>query len=179
MNRHQIARVLFPLFFLFFIYSTTAMAANISYSITDMRSEQDNLWQIDYQVSNFDSDAYDGLQIFFEYGLYENIEIVESTTGWDAYEAQPEDFGGYTEDGYIDALILSTGGILSATFSVQAVYLGEAAPGSQLFELYNSSNWDVYASGETSAAPVPGSIVLLFSGLAGLCAGRRKLANKQ
>lgn len=156
------------------ISSSPAMAASISYSLTDLGSQQQDLWQIDYQLTGFDSDTYDGLQIFFNYGEYEDIALLSSSSDWDVLIFQPDMVFGLEEDGTLDALPLTAGGVLSGSFSVQALWLGTGLPGTQSFELYNSTDWTAQESGTTSPVPVPGALFLMFSGLAALAAGRRK-----
>jgi hypothetical protein len=50
----------------------TAMAAlSITYDLTDLGSTEENLWQIEYHVKDFDSTEYAGLQVVFDYDLYD------------------------------------------------------------------------------------------------------------
>ena len=173
----KIVSGIFFLLSLLMIFSSAAMAAGISYSLTDLSSQQENLWQIDYQVSDFDSDLYDDLVIYFEYGQFESISLIASLSSWDTHVANPDIVFGVEEDGYLDAQVASPGGVLRASFSVQVIYLGDDMPGDQYFELYSSSNWETVGSGMTSAVPVPGGFVLMLSGLAGLAACRRQAGN--
>jgi hypothetical protein len=177
MQTHKWSRVLFFLFSLFVISSGASSAANISYSLTDLGSRQ---WQIDYQVTNFDSDVYDNFKIYLDYGQFENLTLVAYSSGWDTFVSEPVTILGSEEDGFLDALVENPSGILTAFFTVQVAYLGTDMPGAQSFELYSSDNWGTpVASGTSSPVPVPGALVLMLSGLAGLCTIRRKSGNNK
>ena len=170
MKKRSLAKGLFFAISLCIMVCSTAGAATLTYSLTNLSAQQTGLWQIDYTISDFDSSAYDGFNIFYEYGLYEQISIVASADGWEeSYASDPFELFGYPEDGLIDAYPSNpSGNLLTASFSVQLVYLGtEDTPGAPYFELYNSSDWET--------VPVPGTIILMLSGLAGLCATRRRL----
>lgn len=161
---------------LLMISSSAAMAASISYSLTDLSSQEEGLWQIDYQVSDFNSDTYQGFQIIFDYGMYENITLESYTEGWDAFENQPDVIWGSEDPGMIDAEVLELEGILTASFSVTAVWLSSDMPGVQQFLLYDE-NYETVGGGTTAPVPVPSSFFLMLSGLAAIVAGKRKSKN--
>lgn len=176
MKKCNLIYTLFLLFFLLLVSATAATAASISYTLTDLNSQQQDLWQIDYQVSGFDTDTYQGFQILFDFGQYENISLGAYTSGWDAFEVQPDSILGIEEPGMLDAEALNSGGILAGTFSVRALWLGSGMPGPQQFFLYNDA-FETIGSGTTSPVPEPAGLVLLFSGLAVLAATKRKCDN--
>jgi len=62
--------------------------------------------------------------------------------------------------------------ILNGDFSVYVHWLGNDSPGAQVFELYNA-DYEI-VSGMTNPVPIPGSILLLASGLAGVFGIRKK-----
>ncbi len=172
MKKFKIVHVLLFVFLMGLISSTSASAASISYSFTDLGDQQ---WQIDYQLTDFNSDVYDGVTIYFDYSLYGSIGLTSyDEEAWDILVVQSEeDILGVSDDGYVDVQPLNHGGILTGTFSVTVTLLSDEQPGSQGFELYNENNWDEVATGTTSPVPVPGALSLLMAGLCVLAMGKR------
>jgi hypothetical protein len=60
-------------------------------------------------------------------------------------------------------------------FSVEFDFLGAGIPSSQLFDIIDPNTFAVLESGTTSPVPIPGSIILMLSGLAAL---RLRMHNK-
>lgn len=170
MKRLKIAQVTVYLISIVLLSSVAATAANISYSLADLGSGQ---WQIDYQVTDFDSDAFQGFQLLFDYGLYDTL-VVDAYTDedWDVFDSQPVNILGAEEDGFIDAEAL-TGGILTGDFSVTVSFLGEGLPGVQEFLLYDA-DYETIARGTTSPVPVPGTFGLLMAGLAAVAVDKKR-----
>ena len=151
---------------------TSANALNISYDASDLGA---GLWQFDYYVSGFDFDTDYGLQIFYEYGLYENITPVSASSDWDAIAWDPDLVFGFPDDGIYDALALVDNASLSEPFSVQFNWLGTENPNGQYFEVYDPT-FAYVDSGQTAPVPEPATFLLLSAGLAGL--GLRKKFKK-
>lgn len=177
MKKHYLAKALILLISLGFIFCGTTGAATVSYSLTDLTKTEANLYRITYDISGFDATIYAGLDIYFDYATYSNIDLVAAdTANWDIsqdYIYQPDAILGEEEDGMLDALSLVSTDSLSGWFTVTFLYTGEDLPGSQYVEYFNE-DYTLVTSGRTSAVPVPGAAVLLFSGIAGLFACKRK-----
>ena len=143
---------------------SSASAINISYNANDLGS---GLWQFDYYVSGYNFDTDYGFQIIYDYGLYENITPISSSSDWDVLAWDPDLIFGVPDDGVYDALALVDNASLSSPFSVQFNWLGLGNPNGQYFEVYDSSF--AYAdSGQTAPVPEPATLMLLAAGLAGL-----------
>nr|WP_319393938.1 hypothetical protein [uncultured Desulfobacter sp.] len=114
--------------------------------------------------------------ILFDHETYSGLSLVSADTiNWDGDTDvwQPDNVLGEEEDGTLDALAQVISDSLTGSFTVTFIYTGEALPGVQDVQ-YFDTDWNVTATGQTSAVPVPGSFIVLFSGIAGLCALKRK-----
>lgn len=147
--------------------SASASPASISYSLTDLGSVQNGLWQADYTVEGYNFHAGEGLTIYFDYGLYADLAIVSAPAGWDALTYDPDMVFGVKDAGALDAMATVDSPSLSGVFSVQFTWLGEEAPGAQNFEIHGS-DYCVIESGQSSHVPIPGSLLLLANGLLGI-----------
>ena len=169
----SILKVVLCITFLIAFISTSAMATIVASSATQLNAEE-NLWQIDYSISDYDAATAHGLDIYFDYGDYENIVLISSESDWSADVCQPDIILTTEEDGMLDIYTEAyTSGLLSADFTVTVNWFGQGTPSSQAFEIYDA-NYDVIATGTTSAVPLPGSLLLFFSGLPYLCHLRKK-----
>ena len=160
------------LLFTFLFLSSSAMAVTINYSTTELGAGED-LWQIDYTISDYDAAVYAGFDIYFDYGDYENITLISSEADWSPLVIQPELIWGEEDPGMLDAESIAESGLLTASFSVTVTWLGQGSISSQDFELY-ASDYTVLYSGTATPVPVPSSFALLFSGLAGALVLRKK-----
>lgn len=169
----SILKVVLCITFLIVFISPSATATIVTSSATQLNTEE-NLWQIDYSISDYDAATAYGLDIYFDYSDYENITLISTESNWSADVFPPDTIIGEEEDGILDIYTeVYTSGLLSADFSVTVNWLGQGTPSNQTFEIYDT-NYDVIESGTTSAVPVPGSFLLLFSGLSYLYHLRKK-----
>lgn len=162
-------------FFMMFLVAPYSYATTISYTTTNLIG---NSWQYRYSVTN-DSliDPINELTIYFDRNSFSNLSVVGSPIGWDSIVIQPD--LAIPADGFFDGLTLVQGvapGAKVGGFLVGFQYLKAGTPGSQSFEIIDPSNFDVIASGLTTAesvlppppstVPEPSSIALMALGLA-------------
>ncbi len=143
-------------------------------------------FQYDFNVINNDLVAgVEGFSVYFDYTLFEIIDVVASPVDWDSFVA---DFGLLPEDDFFDSFFLvdpiALGDSLDG-FSVSVNYLGTAsAPeaAGNLFEVYDG-NFAILEAGVTTEKvvipppnpnPIPEPGMLSIFGLALLFAGMRK-----
>ena len=152
-----------------------SFATTITYVANDLADTTtgEDLWQVDYSVSNYDFDTNSGFQIFFEYGLYEKITPFSASSDWDPIAWDPELVFGFPDDGVYDALALVDDASLADVFSVQFIWLGQNNPGSQSFEVYDAM-FAVTDFGDTAPVPEPGTFFLFSIGLLGIAHFNRK-----
>lgn len=154
----------------------TTHATAIVYAL-DYLSGSD--WRYTFTLTN-DTLAVDveEFAIYFDGALYSNLAVDASPADWDSLVVQPDN--GIPADGFFDSLALVQGiqpGDTLRGFSVTLTYLGTATPGSQPFEVLDSS-FDVIDSGNTVLAtntepnpepvPEPSTYLMFLSGLAAL-----------
>ncbi|WP_082439549.1 MULTISPECIES: PEP-CTERM sorting domain-containing protein [unclassified Massilia] len=118
--------------------------------------------------------------IYFDYNSYANLVLSSSPAGFDSLLVQPDT--ALPSDGFLDVLAL-TGGIVFTSpqggFSVSYLYTGTGTPGSQRFDIIDSTTFETISSGFTSASspndiPEPGTLALFTLGAAGIsCLTRR------
>lgn len=149
------------------LVSLQSAAATITYDVTSITG---NTWEYNYTVNNntlgFNIEEF---TVYFDFGVYENLSLITAPATWDPLLVEPDNF--FSNDGSYDALALNAGiapGYSLGIFSVRFDYLGAGTPGSQYFEIVNSSTFDVLDSGRTSPVPIPAAVWLFGSGLLGL-----------
>lgn len=172
MKKYSLAKTLFCFISFCLLACSTVSAATISYSLTEIET---NLYEMTYYVDGFDSTTYAGFDIYFDAQTYSQLTLTaQETDNWDtAYILVADDIYGEVQDWGLNAYALTADTDLSGYFTVTFCYEGEGLPGVQDIEFYDA-DYAVVATGQTSAVPVPGAMVILFSGLAGLCAVKRR-----
>lgn len=132
-----------------------AQAVIINYELNNLGG---NHYEYVYTVINDDMPTIiDQFTVYFDYSLYDNLEVLRSPVDWDTFVAQRDDILGFPEDGFFDALAfdmsLKMGEMLSG-FSVSFDWLGpsDLLPAEQYFELFDM-DFNVIASGTTKPAP--------------------------
>lgn len=162
---------------LFISASSIAGASIVHYDVSQVDAAT-HTWQYDFSVTN---DSLSGdlgeFAVFFDVGLYSNLQLIASPAGWDSLVVQPDP--ALPDAGFFDALALGAGlapGASLGGFSVSFVFAGAGAPGAQAFSIYDA-DFAVIDSGRTQAnatgtVPEPGSLLLLALALAVLVAGR-------
>lgn len=125
----------------------------------------EDLWAYRFFLSGFDFQAGEGLSVFFDYQLYE--QLADGSVGldakWDVLTIQPD--GLLQADGFLDALATGSHPALSAPFVVEFVWLGGggSTPGALPYYTYDPG-FQVVSSGTTSLVPEPGVGALLGLG---------------
>jgi hypothetical protein len=185
MKMLRITRVLFAFLLLSGAFAGAVQAVTITYEVENLNdSPGQDLWRYSYMVSDFNFSEGYVFEIDFNYGLFEFDPLVVPNTlnsEWDLLVVPPDVVLGNSDfDGFFDAQALSDGASLNYPFIVDFVWLGIEEPGSQVFRIYNGTDWETpIFSGftTTSGAPVPepGTFVLLATGLLGLARVRRSL----
>lgn len=107
-------------------------------NLTDTTPGQD-LWQIQYTVSNLSITTGQGFSIFFDFTLYGNLQSPpqSANTGWNLLSVQPDEL--LESDGFFDALAMQDAPSLANPFTLTFVWLGTGTPGMQPFTVYDST----------------------------------------
>ena len=168
-------------FFVLLFLSWNVSATTITF---DLSNSSGNTWTANYSIINDTlAGPIEEFTIFFDLGLYENINSVSTPANWDPIAIQPD--VGIPDDGFYDALALISGIANGATLSgfiVSFDWLGVDSPISQYFEIVDPFTFDVLDSGQTQISQLvsvaePGSISLLIAGLFGLFFARKNKAS--
>ncbi len=167
-------RLLFAGVFLV-VQAYSVHAVVIEFTLDDLGS---GAYQYNYTVTNDELTAGVGLfDVFFEFGLYENLLVTSSPPDWDTIIFLPDSILG---DGAFDSLalgsVLALGETLSG-FSVSFDWLGAGTPGSQFFEVVDPFTFDFLADGSTTlaeAVPAPVGPGLLLIGLVGCWVSKKR-----
>lgn len=163
----------------------TSMSANallINASVTKLDNQQ---YQADYQIYNNTQGAVDGLIVYFQYGLFDNLSLLSSPTDWDAFVAPTEDLFDVQEDGFADALALGAplqaGDTLNG-LSVVFDWLGntDVINSMQRFETYDANTFDVTSTGgyqlrfaQSVSAPSNALLFIALIGVMGMISRRK------
>ena len=151
------------------LLSSTAHADLVQYQVTSLGA---NTWRYDYTINNTTPSAgFDELTIYFDPSKYSLLNSPVAPAGWDPLVIQPDT--GIPADGYFD--VLNLGGLLAdgasfTGFSIEFTYLLNGTPGSQSYDLYDSSDFILVGSGRTTGAPTndvpePDTLALMLLGV--------------
>lgn len=151
-----------------------AAATRIAYLATDLPDGgPEDLWQLEYFVSQRTFDAGFGFSILFP--PEHAAELVPVATGaeteWDVIVLQPELL--LASPGRYDAQARLDGASLLLSFVVRFFWSGPGAPGAQAFEIYDPA-FAVVETGQTVPVPEPGTALLLALGVATLAGSARR-----
>lgn len=142
-----------------------AEAATITYDTLDLGAGQ---WQYSYNVNGFPAVVDQGFTIYFDETLY--TALTNPTTAapaeWDLFVGQPD--LGLPAAGFFDGRFVGTNPSAGNPFTIQFTFLGLGTPGSQPFEIYNNSPFQILQSGTTQLAgvvPEPATLVLFAGGV--------------
>ena len=148
-----------------------AQATTITYEYTDLAdvvSDQD-LWQVDYRVSDATFLADTGFFIDFDITSYTTLQDPAPFVNgdWDPLVIPP-----IPDDGSYDALALVDNASLADIFSLTFVWIGTGIPGAQPFSVYNET-FTVIETGMTTAfnngtVPMPAPLGLFAIGCVAL-----------
>lgn len=159
----------------FLLYASGASSSSISYQLNFIGG---NSYSYSYFVEN-DSLAIgiEEFTIWFDLGLYENLQIISSPIDWDGIAIEPDPL--LPDDGFVDWLAFSlpiSENSSLAGFSVSFDWLGAGTPGQQFFEIIDPLSFSVIESGVTSAVvPLPASFAMFVTALLTLVGFRRKI----
>ena len=167
---------LMMLFHLIFIsISSASPMTQVKYTVENLGSDR---WRHSYDVQNISlSDGIEEFTIWFDYSLYDDLSVTTPlplANDWDEITIQPEPV--LSDDGFYDALTLGLPinvGETAGGFSVNFDWLGTGQPGSQYYEIINTTTFGTIESGYT--VPEPAIFLLLLSGTVLL---RRRRAQK-
>jgi hypothetical protein len=160
------------------IPAPASSAIQIAYRATDLADAgTDDWWQYEYYVSGYTFNRDMGFTVYFEWDRYGSIDPLPTAPNgdWDVltWDPDPE----IPDDGAYDALALAENASLADAFTVGFVWPGSGTPDSQYFEVYKNlddGSVETLLSGETVPVPVPTTLLLLASGLAGLLGNRAR-----
>lgn len=168
-------------FLLALLVAPASHAILIEYEALDLvnTTPDADLWQYNYYVSDRDFLTDQGFTIWFGLGLYGQLAPVSAGLEWNTLAAQPDPL--LPDNGFYDALAQVDHASLASPFSVQFFWLGNAAPGSQVFDLYDLSSGTLVATGSGNTVlrgitpvPLPASLWLMLSGIAAVWWARRR-----
>jgi hypothetical protein len=177
--------------FLAFCAAQTAEAAVISYTTAQDALKEDR-WYNTYRVFNDSTTDYiDAFTIYFDYGLYDGLDVVVYPSGWDSAFWDPGITFGVEEPG--EVVIWAYGAGIAPGESLPGIVVvgfdwlaGGTPGGNQAFNILDPDNdylpfedrggWASFDAGEPGApVPEPGTLALLGTGVVGLAAYCRRM----
>lgn len=155
------------------ISSSFTYATLITAEITN--STLPNYYELQYSiVNNGPTEPIDGIVFYFDYGLFQNISLVNSPLNWDFFSADPELIFGVEESGLVDGLALFdplTVGQELNSLIISFEWLGsnDLLSYVQLFEIYNADTFDFISDGTVALSakqvPEPSTLVIFVLAL--------------
>jgi len=177
--KQKFLAVFILLFLNFSVASATVITANLI-------NTGGSSWQAEYTVENDTlGSSIEEFTVWFDVGLYDNISIVSTPTGWNPLVVQPD--ASIPDAGFYDATVSGTG-ISSGSdlegFTVEFDWLGGSASMSQFYEIIDPDTFDTLDDGYTdtviettssgaTSIPEPSSIALFILGFAGFAFSRK------
>lgn len=149
-----------------------AQAFTILYEVNDLGGDR---WEYQYLVSGGVFEPDQGFSVYFDPGLYHDLEVGPASGDWDVLVVQPDP--GLPSDGFYDALALVPAASLAEPFVVRLLWLGSPVqgPGAQPFtinQFETDGSLTILASGltqpTTKPIPEPATWLLFGAGVSGL-----------
>ena len=116
---------------------------------SELQSLGGNQFQYSYTATNNSlASGVSEFAVYFDKSLYQNLQVVQSPVDWDSIVLQPDEF----LDGIFDSLALSQNLALGESLSgfvVSFEWLGQSAPGSQMFEVIDPLTFEVVEQGDS------------------------------
>ena len=174
---------------LFVLVANSVQANPIFYEVENLAGSR---WEYSYTVENQTASPIDEFTIYFDIGLYTNLEVTGfSSLDWDGFASAPgdnlpdDDFVDWCATGpfcFEDIAGIDLGQTLSG-FTVEFDWLGAGVPGSQFFEIVNPEPFEITSTGftrllEVNPPSVPEPLPSVLVGL-GLLALLRRKANRR
>ena len=165
-----------------------AHALLINSDVTKLSGQQ---YQADYQFFNDSQNAIDGLTVYFEYSLFDNVALLSSPADWDVFVAPAQIIFGLEEDGFVDALALVSPLQAGETLSGLSVVFdwtanAELISTTQRFETYDANSFDITSEGEYQLsatqvvnAPMSALFFIVFVGVIGRFARPQRKTNSE
>lgn len=146
-------------------FHASGSAQTISYDSSHLGGTR---WQYSFvlETGNLTSNV-DEFTLYFERLEYRDLTLVDAPMGWDMLVVQSD--AALPADGFVDGIspvVLSSMAAVGP-FVVSFDYVGSNTPGSQRFELYDTSTFTLVGSGFTVPSPIPEphSLLLFAAGL--------------
>ena len=143
--------------------SATLITADIS------NGAQPSYYEFQYNITNDTTDAIDGITLYFDYGLFQNISLVNIPANWDFFADDPFSLGGFEESGIVDGFAISAPlamGQELTSLVVSFEWLGstDIASYAQSYEIYDAATFNYVGEGSValsvSQVPEPSTIVI-------------------
>jgi hypothetical protein len=171
----------------------TSRAMPVLYELTELGGDR---YEYTYELVNDLDFVIEQFTVFFDLGLFANLSVTASPTGWDSLAIQPEP--AIPDDGFFDACSSDTlcfgdgvglaPGESLGGFAVAFDWLGTGRPGGQPYDVVDPLTFASLASGTTLASapsqppgprppaevPEPSTAALMLGGLLAAGAARRR-----
>ncbi|MBU3020727.1 hypothetical protein [Aestuariibacter sp. A3R04] len=169
-SRQAVMNLLMTLTILGIAPSGYGHAAVVTHALENNGS---NRYTATFSLHNNGNENIEAFTLYFEHSMYEDIAILSSPPGWDAFAVDPDTIFGFPEPGFADfhtpSHSLSPGHSLN---NIQLSFLwtgnNELSNFTSFFEIYNPTDYSVTESGVSTAQVVtvnaPATLLLLLCG---------------